>query len=114
MKEDADNGVVLPSGQGSEGGSGSGTIIVDGSGSTSSSSSSSSGSSGQTPQPLDFSSLVGLDGEIAVQMIKEADPELTRVSTVPKGSVVTMDHRMDRVRVFVNAKGLVATTPRRG
>jgi len=33
---------------------------------------------------------------------------------VPEGSMVTMDFRFDRVRVFVNEQGVVTKTPRTG
>ena len=50
-------------------------------------------------QQLDFSQLVGLDVDVAVSKIKEMDASLS-VQAVPEGSMVTMDYRMDRVRVF--------------
>uniref|UniRef100_A0A7S3Z8W6 Subtilisin n=1 Tax=Lotharella globosa TaxID=91324 RepID=A0A7S3Z8W6_9EUKA len=49
--------------------------------------------------------LVGIDSEKAVQIIKAERPDLTDVHTVPTGSFVTMDYRMDRVRVFVDDPG---------
>ena len=50
-------------------------------------------------QQLDFSQLVGLDVDVAVSKIKEMDASLS-VQAVPEGSMVTMDYRTDRVRVF--------------
>lgn len=50
-------------------------------------------------QQLDFSQLVGLDVDVAVSKIKEMDASLS-VQAIPEGSMVTMDYRTDRVRVF--------------
>lgn len=36
---------------------------------------------------------------------------LTNVVIVPDGAAITMDYRTDRVRVFVNKKGVVIRTP---
>lgn len=35
----------------------------------------------------------------------------TNVMPVREGSAVTMDYRTDRVRVFVNSKGIVTSVP---
>jgi len=52
--------------------------------------------------------------DTALLTIKEERPELTVVKVV-QGSMVTMDYRLDRVRVFYNEDtGLVTATPRVG
>jgi hypothetical protein len=39
---------------------------------------------------------------------------LTNVVIVPEGSAVTADYRTDRVRIFVDKKGIVIEIPRTG
>lgn len=74
--------------------------------------------------------LVGRNGTDAVQYIKEKTGKyiflidrrrflisclgFTNVVIIPDGSMVTMDFRMDRVRVFVDKDGIVVRTPRTG
>ena len=49
-----------------------------------------------------------------MEAIKLERPELTVVKVI-EGSMVTMDHRLDRVRVFYNENtGLVTSPPRVG
>jgi hypothetical protein len=60
----------------------------------------------------DFSHLVGKTGAEAVSAIKTASPDLTNVVVVPEGSMVTMDFRTDRARVFVDASGKVTSVSR--
>jgi len=62
---------------------------------------------------LSWPELVGREGTYAVQYIKEKTG-LTNVHTVLEGSAITMDYRTDRVRVFVNEKGIVTQIPRTG
>ncbi|KAH7285684.1 hypothetical protein KP509_33G040900 [Ceratopteris richardii] len=57
--------------------------------------------------------LVGLPGEEAKCKILAEDPNLT-VVILPEGSFVTMDFRTDRVRIFVDDKGIVTKTPHIG
>jgi 2'-phosphotransferase len=57
--------------------------------------------------------VVGLPGDEAVAVIKAAAPGL-QASVVPVGAMVTMDHRLDRVRVYVGADGKVAQPPKLG
>lgn len=57
--------------------------------------------------------LVGRPGTEAEKLIHEDDPSLT-VQVLPENSMVTMDYRMDRVRVFVDDEGSVAGVPRLG
>eukprot|EP00596_Hydrurales_sp_CCMP1899_P003075 CAMPEP_0119041468 /NCGR_PEP_ID=MMETSP1177-20130426/12224_1 /TAXON_ID=2985 /ORGANISM="Ochromonas sp, Strain CCMP1899" /LENGTH=81 /DNA_ID=CAMNT_0007007529 /DNA_START=124 /DNA_END=369 /DNA_ORIENTATION=+ len=57
-----------------------------------------------------------LQGESVIDVegiIKQDRPDLT-IQRVPEGSMVTMDHRMDRVRIFHNADGKVSQPPRVG
>eukprot|EP00500_Bicosoecida_sp_ms1_P000609 CAMPEP_0203815432 /NCGR_PEP_ID=MMETSP0115-20131106/11117_1 /ASSEMBLY_ACC=CAM_ASM_000227 /TAXON_ID=33651 /ORGANISM="Bicosoecid sp, Strain ms1" /LENGTH=142 /DNA_ID=CAMNT_0050724329 /DNA_START=60 /DNA_END=489 /DNA_ORIENTATION=+ len=58
--------------------------------------------------------LVGAEGEDAVKTILSERPDLkpANVATLPQDAMVTMDYRVDRVRVFVNTDGTVAA--RRG
>ena len=57
--------------------------------------------------------LSGTDGEAAAASIR-SEGLVTQVQVVPEGSMVTMDHREDRVRVFVDASGNVARPPKVG
>ena len=58
-------------------------------------------------------SLIGMTGEEAKQEIHNVDPSL-QIDIIPEGSMVTMDHRIDRVRIFVNKDGVVADQPHKG
>mmetsp|Transcript_19164 Transcript_19164/g.32823 ORF Transcript_19164/g.32823 Transcript_19164/m.32823 type:complete len:166 (-) Transcript_19164:121-618(-) len=57
--------------------------------------------------------VVGKKGEEAVAII-ESETENVNVIIVPKDAFVTTDFRVDRVRVRVDAKGIVVTTPKIG
>ncbi|WP_424216742.1 serine protease inhibitor (plasmid) [Streptomyces sp. BI20] len=57
--------------------------------------------------------LVGGDGSAAADRIRRDRPEL-HPELVPDGAFVTMEYREHRVRVFVDADGRVARTPRVG
>ena len=50
-------------------------------------------------------------GEAAVATIQAERPDLAQVLTVPEDAMVTMDWREDRVRVFVDAQGIVCREP---
>ena len=54
-----------------------------------------------------------MTGEEAKQGIHNVDPSL-QIDIIPEGSMVTMDHRIDRVRIFVNTDGVVADQPHKG
>ena len=58
-------------------------------------------------------SLIGMTGEEAKEEIHNVDPSL-HIDIIPEGSMVTMDHRIDRVRIFVNTDGVVADQPHKG
>ena len=58
-------------------------------------------------------SLIGMTGEEAEQEIHDADPTL-EVHRIPDGSMVTMDYREDRVRIFVDPDGKVVAQPHKG
>ena len=59
--------------------------------------------------------LVGKTDEEAKQVIlATAGPKVTNVQIVPADAMVTADFRTDRVRIFVDASGKVARTPRVG
>ena len=55
---------------------------------------------------------VGMSPEEAEAYVKERFDG--KVHTVPHGSMVTMDHRMDRVRIYLDANGKVSQPPRPG
>jgi hypothetical protein len=57
--------------------------------------------------------LVGTNGDDAVTAIKNERPELT-VQKLNEGAMVTMDFKLDRVRVFVDTNGNVARKPKLG
>jgi len=57
--------------------------------------------------------LVGRSGEEAVRIIKQQSG-LTNVIIVRQGQPITMDYRIDRVRVFVDDRGIVTSAPRTG
>jgi hypothetical protein len=57
--------------------------------------------------------LVGRPGAEAEAIIHEDDASLL-VQIIPENSMVTMDYRLDRVRVFVNKEGTVVRAPRVG
>ena len=58
-------------------------------------------------------SLVGMTGEDAKKEIKDVDPSL-EVQVLAEDSMVTMDYRTDRVRIFVDADGKVVRQPNAG
>jgi hypothetical protein len=57
--------------------------------------------------------VVGMSGEVARTQILKGDPKLN-VFVLPKTSMVTMDYRLDRVRVFVDEEGRVDMAPKKG
>jgi predicted phosphoribosyltransferase len=58
--------------------------------------------------------LTGQDAAAAAETIKSENPSITSTPIVPENSMVTMDYRTDRVRIFVNADQKVAGTPHIG
>ena len=59
--------------------------------------------------------LVGKPGEEAKKIIEEEKgDEVRRIQVIPNGHMVTMDFRMDRVRVFEDGAGNVTNPPRIG
>ena len=62
---------------------------------------------------LNWPEVVGLTGEEAATKIKAEKPNV-KTAIVPNGAMVTMDHRMDRVRIYVNTEGKVEVPPRLG
>ena len=55
--------------------------------------------------------LVGQSGPDAVAAITAARPDLAQVVAVEEGGMMTMDYRLDRVRVMVNGAGIVTQPP---
>ena len=64
-------------------------------------------------QKSQWPELVGMDVDRAVEQIK-LDNNNVNVIKVPSGSMVTMDYRMDRVRVYYNDSNIVEITPNIG
>lgn len=67
-------------------------------------------SHGHGDRNTDWSNLVGRNGDEAMEEIKKANPDL-RVTTIPQNAAVTMDFRVDRVRIFVDADNKVVRPP---
>ncbi|KAL3536430.1 hypothetical protein ACH5RR_004891 [Cinchona calisaya] len=57
--------------------------------------------------------LVGLSSEEAERRIKEEIPGIN-VQVIPPDSMVTMDFRIDRVRIFTDSSGKVSRAPMLG
>jgi hypothetical protein len=55
-----------------------------------------------------------MSGKDAVTRIKKERLDLRQVIAIPNNSMVTMDYRTDRVRVFVDSEGKVSRPPRVG
>jgi Potato inhibitor I family len=68
-----------------------------------------SATASQTP-PSTFPRLNGMNGEEAKRILEKEYPSLS-VHLVPEDSMVTMDFREDRVRLFVGPDGKVARIP---
>ena len=62
---------------------------------------------------MNWPELVGLTGEEAATKLKTEKPHL-KVAIAPNGAMVTMDHNLDRVRIYVNSEGKVEVPPRLG
>ncbi len=58
--------------------------------------------------------LVGVSGESAKSRILSYRPDIKTIQIIPQGSMVTMDFREDRVRIFVDQQGKVAKSPHIG
>ena len=58
--------------------------------------------------------LTGVEADAAVEAIKKDRPDISAVHIVPSNSMVTMDFRTDRVRVFVDKDNKVTREPRVG
>ena len=55
--------------------------------------------------------LVGKNGQDSIATIQADNSDVSNVHVVAEGAMVTMDVRMDRVRVFVNAEGNIVKNP---
>ena len=55
--------------------------------------------------------LVGIESTIAEYIIRKDNSSVERVDTILAGSGVTKDIRCDRVRMFVNIKGIIVEVP---
>jgi hypothetical protein len=60
--------------------------------------------------PSSFPELNGLDGNVARETLQSQYPSL-HVEVLPEDSMVTMDYREDRVRIFVDPSNTVSRTP---
>ena len=56
---------------------------------------------------------VGMQAEDCQTLILEEAPSLNTY-IIPEGSPVTMDYRLDRVRIFVDDANVVVSVPNRG
>lgn len=63
---------------------------------------------------IDWKAFVGQEGAVVVSAIKAALPDLKQVVIVPPDSMVTMDIREDRVRVYTDEDGNCSRPPRIG
>ncbi|CAF0761940.1 unnamed protein product [Adineta steineri] len=61
----------------------------------------------------DWSSLVGKDGNEAVEIIKK-ETGFSSVDIIPPDTMCTKDYRTNRVRVYVDKQGKVTSTPNIG
>lgn len=69
----------------------------------------------QMPEKNSWPELVGQKAEQAKAALEAEVPAGVRVFLIPQGSMVTMDFRTDRIRVFYDEQtGLVVTPPRVG
>jgi hypothetical protein len=57
--------------------------------------------------------LIGLSGEAAKTRLEEENPG-KEVDVVPDGSMVTMDYREDRIRIYTDGEGKVVKAPKFG
>ena len=60
--------------------------------------------------PAAFPQAVGMNGDDALKQLAAENPKL-RFFVVPEGSMVTMDYRLDRVRIFVDVANIVVKCP---
>jgi hypothetical protein len=58
--------------------------------------------------------LVGKTGEEAKAIISKERPDLTKVDVLKENSPVTKDHRVTRVRIFVDDHQKVSKAPHTG
>ena len=58
--------------------------------------------------------LVGQPSASAMEVIQKENPTIAHVDIIPDGSMVTMDYRTDRVRVFVAPDNTIAQAPHMG
>jgi hypothetical protein len=84
----------------------------------------------QTVKKIQWPETVGMAGDDAVRLIRQETGNdcvclcihvrsiqmifiigLTNVNLVPENAPITMDYRTDRIRVFVNAQGIVSMVP---
>jgi len=68
---------------------------------------------GATNTMQSWPELVGKTSAEAKKAIQASRPDI-KVQTIPMGSMMTMDFRTDRVRIFVDSTGLVSRPPKFG
>ncbi|KAI5682480.1 hypothetical protein M9H77_03708 [Catharanthus roseus] len=68
---------------------------------------------GTRPEKTSWPELVGLTSEEAQTRIKEEMPG-ANVQIIPSDHCITMDFRLDRVRIFIDSSGKVQHEPRIG
>jgi len=67
----------------------------------------------QASVPVEFPHLLHMNGDDAVNIIKKNHPHI-KVVKLHQSSMVTMDYREDRIRIFVDDNGNVSRPPRIG
>ncbi|XP_055895709.1 uncharacterized protein LOC106079425 isoform X2 [Biomphalaria glabrata] len=68
---------------------------------------------GPHTSPIIWPQLVGKKFEEASEAIKSNNPSIS-IQCVTKDTILTMDYRLDRVRIYVDDEGIVARAPKMG
>eukprot|EP00245_Coleochaete_scutata_P007484 TRINITY_DN22907_c0_g1_i1.p2 TRINITY_DN22907_c0_g1~~TRINITY_DN22907_c0_g1_i1.p2 ORF type:complete len:206 (-),score=45.83 TRINITY_DN22907_c0_g1_i1:366-956(-) len=69
---------------------------------------------GRSGLKREWPELVGMRGEDAKAAVEQESPRGLKVYLVPHDAFVTMDYRTDRLRIYVDQKGVVSSVPRIG
>lgn len=62
---------------------------------------------------ISWPELLGIEGEVAVAIIKKENPNVNVIS-LPVGSITILDFNCNRVWLFLDANGFVASIPNLG
>ena len=66
---------------------------------------------GKKKKKTTWPELVGMNGQDSIATIQADNSDVSDVHVVAEGAMVTMDMRMDRVRLYVNAEGNIVSNP---